>query len=117
VHEAAITEALLQQVTSFLPEGGELVSVRIEIGELEHLDERVMQTAWRAATDGTDLGGAGLSIERVALIVRCRACGREHRPEDPAVLVCPRCGAVRPEVVAGSGVRLLAIDVDMPEEA
>ena len=116
MHEAAITEALLEQVRTFLPKDGELVRVRLEVGELEHLDPDVMRTAWRAATDGTGLGGAELSIARVALTVRCRDCGATHRPEDPAVLVCPRCSAVRPEVVEGSGVRLLAIDVDVPEE-
>jgi hydrogenase nickel incorporation protein HypA/HybF len=112
MHEAAITEALVEQVREFLPASATLTGVRIEVGELEHLDPVVMRTVWEVATAGTELEGAALTIERVPLSVRCRRCGTEHAPEDPAILLCPDCGAVAPEVLRGSGVVLRSLEVE-----
>ena len=115
MHETAITEALVEQVFTFLPEGATPIAVRIEVGDLEHLEPDVMRTVWGVITAGTPLAGAGLDIERKALRVECGACGEVHEPEDLAILICPRCDAVRPQVLEGSGVRLMAIEVEEDE--
>lgn len=112
MHEAAITQALLDQVRELVPEGSRLTRCRVEVGELEHLDEGVMGSLWRAMTDGSPLEGAALDVERIALLVRCKACGTDFDPEDKAILVCPACGAVRPEVLAGAGVTLRSLEVE-----
>jgi len=117
VHEAAITDALLAQVCAVAPEGARVVAVRIEVGELEHLDSLVMETVWAAMTLGTRVEGARLDSERVLLRVRCGACGEEYQPEDPAILLCLECGAVRPEILAGSGVLLRSVEVEEPGES
>lgn len=114
MHEAAVTGALIDQVRALVPAGSRLELCRIEVGELEHLDGPVMDTIWRAMIEGTPLEGATLRIERVALRVRCKACGREHAPEDKAILLCPACGEVRPEVLAGSGITLRSIEIEEP---
>ena len=115
MHEASITEALVDQVREHVPAGARLVSVSIEVGELEHLDGEVMRTIFTAATEGTALAGATLEIERVALKVRCRGCGTTHEPEDAAMLMCPECGRVLPDVIEGSGMLLRSLEVDEPE--
>jgi hydrogenase nickel incorporation protein HypA/HybF len=111
MHEAAITQALLEQVRGLVPAGASLREVHVEIGELEHLDGEVMRTVWAALLLDAGLDGAALRIDRVPLRVRCGACGTEYRPEDPAILLCPDCGAVRPEVLEGSGVLLRSLEV------
>jgi hydrogenase nickel incorporation protein HypA/HybF len=112
MHEAAITEAMLDQVRTFMPDRGRLASVRVEIGALEHIQPEVMATVWEALTRETELRGATLDFEHVPLRVACGACGHEFEPEDPAILLCPACGVVRPKVLEGSGVRLLALEID-----
>ncbi|MEZ6318195.1 MAG: hydrogenase maturation nickel metallochaperone HypA [Phycisphaerales bacterium] len=112
MHEAAVTEAIVEQVRRALPAGSRLEVCRIEVGELEHLDAEVMGSIWHAMTAETDLAGAMLEIERVALRVRCGACAGEFVPEDKAILVCPACGSVRPEVLAGSGITLRSLEVE-----
>ncbi|MEN8149345.1 MAG: hydrogenase maturation nickel metallochaperone HypA [Planctomycetota bacterium] len=116
MHETAITEALVEQVRSFRPEGSRVDTVRVEIGALEHIQPEVMATVWEVAVDGTDLAGATLEFVHTALRVECRACGRVYEPEDPAILLCPACGVVRPRVVEGSGVRLLSLAVEDTEK-
>ena len=111
MHEAAITRALINQVQALIPKGARVDACCIEIGELEHLDEVVMQTMWRAMIEESGLRGAALEIRQVALRVRCGACGEGYEPEDRAILFCPKCGAVRPEVLQGAGVTLRSLEV------
>jgi hydrogenase nickel incorporation protein HypA/HybF len=112
MHEAAILSALCEQVESFAPEGSVVLEVKIEVGRLEHLDSGVMTTLWEALTMDTRLAGSRLSATSVPVRVRCRECGTEHEPEDPAVLVCHACGAVRPEILDGTGVLLRSLEVE-----
>jgi hydrogenase nickel incorporation protein HypA/HybF len=112
MHEAAITQALIEQVESSLPRGTRLVGCRVRVGELEHLEGGVMDAIWQASIRGTGLEGARLEIEREPLRVRCGGCGDEFTPEDKAILLCPACGAVRPEVLSGTGVTLRSLEVE-----
>jgi len=112
MHEAAITQAILEQVQGVMPPGGVLREVHVEVGDLEHLDGEVMRTVWAAMLLDAGLSGAELRIDRVPLRVRCGACGVEYVPEDTAILLCPECGAVRPEVLEGSGVLLRSLEVE-----
>ncbi|MBZ0172872.1 MAG: hydrogenase maturation nickel metallochaperone HypA [Phycisphaerales bacterium] len=112
MHEAAVTEALIDQVRALLPQGGRLVACRVEVGALEHVDASVLTTLWSAMVRSTELADAELVVESVALSVRCAECGREHAPADPAILLCPGCGAVRPEILAGTGIVLRALEIE-----
>lgn len=112
MHEAAITAALLEQVRGIVPDGSRLLWCRVEVGDLEHLDETVLATLWRAMIEGTPLRGASLEIERIPLQVRCGACGLAYEPQDKAVLLCPACGSVRPEILEGVGVVLRSLEVE-----
>jgi len=112
MHEASITEALVEQVRGIVPAGAEIREVRIEVGELEHLDGDVLQAMWTAMTDETSFRGATLQIKRIPLRVRCRTCNREYAPEDTSILICPGCGVVRPEVLSGAGIMLRSIEID-----
>ena len=115
MHEAAITQALIEQVRGAIPEGATLQSCRIEVGGLEHLDPDVMETMWRASIADTALQGAQLVIDRVPVRVRCGGCAREFEPDDHAILMCPGCGSVRPELLTGAGVLLRSLEVETPE--
>jgi hydrogenase nickel incorporation protein HypA/HybF len=112
MHEAAIIEALHEQVEALVPAGRRLVEVHVEVGELEHLDGEVLSAMWGAAVEGSGLAGAALRVTRTALRVRCRECGAEFAPEDPFLLLCPACGVARPEVLAGGGVLLRSLEVE-----
>lgn len=112
MHEAAITEALIEQVRGLMPAAGRLLSCRVEVGELEHIDPEVFATLWEVMTSETALRGAALEVDRIPLSVRCGACGLGFTPADRAVLVCPACGAVRPEILAGVGIVLRRLEIE-----
>lgn len=112
MHELAIVQSLLEQVRSFMPEEAVLSEIRLEVGGLEHLDGEVMRTVFAAITEGSELQGAALSIRRIPVRVRCRSCGHEYEPEDVAILLCPECGLVQPEILQGTGVLLKSLEID-----
>ncbi|GAB4385905.1 MAG: hypothetical protein Kow0022_13480 [Phycisphaerales bacterium] len=112
MHEAAITQALLEQVEQAMPRVGRLVRCTISIGRLEHLDASVMRLMWQASVMGTRLEGAELNVVHTPVRVRCGACGHVYEPEDQAIMLCPACGRVLPQVVEGSGVVLRSLEVE-----
>lgn len=112
MHEAAITSALLEQVAAAMPPTGHLARCTVAVGRLEHLDPLVMQTIWRASTIDTRFDGAQLTILHTPLRVRCRACNHTYQPEDHAIMLCPACGRVLPEVLEGAGVILKSLEVE-----
>ncbi len=112
MHEAAITNALIEQVRTALPPDARLLRCVVQVGQLEHLDSEVMQTIWQASIAGTDLDGAGLDVEPVPLRVRCGSCGLDFTPSDRAIMLCPACGSVKPRILAGTGVILRSLEVE-----
>lgn len=112
MHEAAITQALIEQVREATPPGARLHFCTVQIGELEHLDADVMTTIWQASIADTDLYGAELRVEYMPLCVRCGACGLAFAPTDRAIMLCPACGCVQPEILSGTGIVLRSIEVE-----
>ncbi|MBT8335376.1 MAG: hydrogenase maturation nickel metallochaperone HypA [Gemmatimonadetes bacterium] len=117
MHEFSIVSSLADSVRVHLPGGMRLTSARASVGALEHLDFSLMQTAWQAVTDGSDLAGAELHLEREPVRVRCRSCRHAYVPPHPSWMVCPACGSARPEVLAGVGVTLLTCELEPHESS
>jgi len=99
-----------------MPPNAALVSVRVEVGALSHVEPDVLRTLWSMLAGEAGLSGAVLEIGRVPLEVNCGGCGRSYDPPDPGFLVCPHCGQARPDIKAGSGVLLRSIEVEVPDE-
>ncbi len=99
-----------------LPTGMRAVEVQIEIGALEHLDEQTMDTAWMSLTERTALDSSVLRYYHVDLAIRCRSCGMEYQPPEPACLICPKCNAATPEVLRGKGILLRSIEAEEIEQ-
>lgn len=90
--------------------GGQVVAMRLLVGELTCLDVETLTFAFDIAVRGTAAQACKLEIERVATRIRCAACGHERGGEllDP----CDRCGQHGGDVIAGRELRMLTIDVD-----
>lgn len=127
MHEMAIVTQLHNQVIRAIrqqpqpgshvecPESiGSRTTVCIQVGQLEHLDHLVMTTVWQAVTADTFLAGSQLDITSLPLLVTCRHCCRDYAPEDQAILMCPYCEHIDPDVKQGTGVVLNRIFIDEP---
>lgn len=116
MHEVSMVTALSRTIQAHLPPRARLLSARAAVGGLEHLDPELMQTAWTAVATDPPLAGAHLHLEREEVRVRCRACRATYAPPDPSWMVCPTCGRARPEILSGTGVLLLSLEVERAAE-
>ena len=97
-----------------------ITKVHLRQGELLVLSHEALREAWRIITEGTELEGSELEIERVPVRVRCPGCGYEgdakYLMEEGwhmrvPILSCPRCGA-RVEIVEGKDLAVVALTVE-----
>ena len=102
MHEASLMKNLLSIVEGAACGGGEgpVRVIHLRIGEMAGVSEDALRFAFDVMAKGTISEGADLEIEKVALRVRCTACGGESHPSD-FVFVCGACGSPAIEILEG----------------
>jgi hydrogenase nickel incorporation protein HypA/HybF len=102
VHEASLMRNLLAIVDEAAREegGGPVRVVHLKIGEMAGVCEDALRFAFDVMAKGTSAERATLGIEKVPLRIRCAGCGADSSPND-FVFVCPACGSVDIDIVAG----------------
>ena len=108
MHELAIVEGVVDQVTTRLPET-RIRSVRLEIGALSGVVPDALRFCFDLATEGTTMEGASLEITEMPGRCRCRSCGGEFSP-DGLILLCP-CGGADVEVLSGQELKIASVGV------
>jgi len=102
MHEFSIATSIADGVLDFAArQAGQVLSVRVVIGELTHVEAEQLSFCYEAITKGTAIEGSTLEIEKLEAIVKCGHCTYQGRPKywDEALafaavvtLQCPRCG-------------------------
>ena len=119
MHELALADALLQQVTRIAaeqPEPVRVVEVEVEVGERMQVVPESLLTAWEAVCLDTPFQGAALRLVERKAQARCRRCAQTYEPP-PADCRCPCCGVADPEWIAGDALLLKALECETDEEA
>jgi len=113
MHELAVTQSLLalclERAESQMAQ--RVSDIYIEVGELSSYVDESVQFYWDIISEGTAAQGATLHFERVAMQLECRDCREQFEPGKTS-FVCPACHSERVQVVAGEGLRLMAIDIE-----
>jgi hydrogenase nickel incorporation protein HypA/HybF len=92
MHEAAICEALLGQLTTLAArrDWPRLQEVRLRVGLLSGVAPEALEFAFSALAAGTVAEGSALVFETEPARFACITCGEiDH---DRLEFVCPRCG-------------------------
>ena len=109
MHELSIASGLVEKLLELSAHNPErtILEVRLEIGELSHIDSEQLRFCYESIAKETPLEGSILTIARVPAIVSCPHCTYRGRPDywDEALAIapvmtmrCPHCGkAVEPE--------------------
>jgi hydrogenase nickel incorporation protein HypA/HybF len=103
MHELSIASNLVEKLLEFSAQnpGRTIIEVRLDLGELSHIDREQLSFCYESITKGTPLEGSSLTIERIPALVNCPHCSYRGRPDywdealDMAPVVtmrCPCCG-------------------------
>jgi len=108
MHELAITEGVVEAVTSRLPDA-RVTCVRLEIGALSGVVADSVRFCFDLVTEGTNLEGSRLEITEPPGLCSCRVCGAKFAPDGP-LLQC-RCGSIEITVLSGSELKITSVQV------
>lgn len=124
MHELSIASAVVDSILEFVAERSvkRVLSVKLEVGELSHVEAEQLRFCYVAVTQETPLQDSILEIERVGAVVRCGRCHYSGRPkywEDALAaapiptLQCPSCGgAVEPVQGSDCAIKSLRFVAD-----
>jgi hydrogenase nickel incorporation protein HypA/HybF len=103
MHELSIASGLLEKLLEFSAQNPDcaILEVRLELGELSHIDPEQLRFCYESIAQETPLEGSILTIARVPALVNCPHCTYRGRPDywnDALTLApiitmrCPQCG-------------------------
>ena len=116
MHELSICQSLLSQVAEIAMKHGASAVERIviEVGPLSGVEPALLEHAFSIARAGSCAAQAALSIEAIAVAVRCESCGA-HSAAAPNRLICGVCGGYRTRITAGDELRLRRVEMRAPQ--
>jgi hydrogenase nickel incorporation protein HypA/HybF len=116
VREVSICQALLKQVAAIAVTHGAIFvsNITVEVGPLAELELGLLARAFNFVRVGSCAADSTLSIESIPVTVGCLTCGAESQVA-PNNLPCPHCGNLRTRIVAGHELRLLRVEMRLPE--
>jgi hydrogenase nickel incorporation protein HypA/HybF len=103
MHELSIASGLLEKLLEFSAQNPDcaILEVRLELGELSHIDPEQLRFCYESIAQETPLEGSILTIARVPALVNCQHCTYRGRPNywndaltfAPIITMrCPQCG-------------------------
>ncbi len=113
MHEASITEALLEAAVEEMERAGagKILCLEVTVGSLSGVNVEALRFAFEMLSPGTPAQGAELRIVETRASCSCRACGEESPVDDP-FSPCPACGSLDVEVRGGEELFLSSLEVD-----
>ena len=112
MHELAIAQNILEIVRQSVPEEqvSEVKWVRIRVGQLSGVIPDSLNFCFDAIVGETSLRRAGLDIEQVPTVSRCKKCTHQFQIED-MVFVCPECKSTDLELITGRELQVVEIEL------
>jgi hydrogenase nickel incorporation protein HypA/HybF len=103
MHELSIASGLVEKLLEFSAQHPQrtIIEVRLDIGELSHIDPEQLLFCYESITRETPLDGSTLTVEKTPATVNCPHCTYRGRPDywDDALAIapvitmrCPKCG-------------------------
>jgi hydrogenase nickel incorporation protein HypA/HybF len=113
MHEAAITQSLLDLALEKAREAGaqKITRISLTVGNLAGVVPDSVQYYFDFISKKTLAEGAALNFSMQPVRLHCRACSRDFTPADHD-WTCPDCHQISPEIVAGRECYMESIEVE-----
>lgn len=116
MHELSLAQNIVDIVHRYVPSGdaSSVRSIKLRIGELSGVVADSLEFCFSAITSETSLSGTKLEIERIPFTLHCNDCKSPFTSEFGVVL-CPVCGSENTEIVGGTEMQV--VEIELCEEA
>jgi len=119
MHELPITKSIFKSVIT----KAESVNARsvkrvvLEIGILRDFIPEIVQKYWDYISPGSIAEGSRIEIRELNAVAACGRCGNEYTitKDRIATAHCPVCGYDRGQLIAGSELRIVGIEIEKNE--
>jgi len=113
MHELSLTQNLVEIATEHARRAGATAirSITLEVGDFSGALPEALEFAFDVCRTGTLAAEATLNIRRVAGRGHCTVCAADAEMTQLSA-VCPACGALAFELVAGRELRVLELEID-----
>lgn len=109
MHELAICQSIADAARRH-SNGRGVQTIHLRIGTLRQVVPETLEFCWSLVTEGSDLAGAQLAVQRVTARLHCRSCTQDSEITALA-LACRSCGSVAVDVVAGDEFLITALEL------
>lgn len=112
MHELSIATNIVEIVERSIPpdHSAPVLKVTVRVGRLAGVVPESLEFCFQAATAGTRLEGALLSIEAVPVTLRCGECGRTSVIDDIA-FACPSCSSLGVSLETGTELQVTEVEI------
>jgi hydrogenase nickel incorporation protein HypA/HybF len=111
MHELTVIENILR-ITLQVAKDNQLKTVyaiNLEVGEMQHLNEDIMQHGFQASVKDTPVNKDALRLTWLDVKLKCNACGNEFEPEE-GKFHCAFCGEKDTSVIRGMELTIKSIE-------
>lgn len=116
MHELALTRSVVQTANEEAAKAGatKVRAIYLTIGYARDIVDELFEGCFEFLSRDTACAGAELVIERVPLMVRCRACDLVYHIDvhNEATWACPRCGKRDYVLSSGMEFQISKIEVE-----
>jgi hydrogenase nickel incorporation protein HypA/HybF len=109
VHELSICSSMAKIVTKHAA-GRAVRTVHVRIGAIRQIVPDTLVYCWSLVTEGSELEGAELLVERIPAKIRCSGCGQEQ-VLDAIAMVCGSCTGHAVTLVEGDEFLITSLDL------
>jgi len=112
MHELGIAQNILEIVRQAVPgeQAAAVRRIRIRAGQFSGVVPDSLHFCFGVIVSETDMKNAGLEIEQVPTVSRCRDCFHQFQMED-LVFICPSCKSTNLELVSGKELEIVEIEL------
>lgn len=112
MHELAICQALIEQVTNVANthQATKVACINLAIGTLAGVEPLLLEHAFTIAQAGSIAASATLIITALPIQISCQQCGQTTIAQ-PAKLICGHCGDWRTRLISGDEMLLSQVEL------
>ncbi len=112
MHELSLAQNIVDIVQEHVPpdRAHAVTSIKLRIGQMSGVVADSLEFCFTAITSATPLSSAKLQIEQIPFTLQCSMCSKKFVSQFGEAL-CPKCGAEKTEVIGGTEMQIVEIEL------